>query len=787
MNKIKIKGATLHNLKNMDIEIPKNQLVVATGVSGSGKSSLMFDIVFEEGRKQYLKSLGILNDIESVEKFSTIEGLGPTIAVKQNIIRQSNPRSTVGSRTKVLSMLSMLLSTYGNIRCSSCDTIIEHGMICEACGEEMERLDLNYFSYNHPNGMCPTCSGRGYFYDFDLEALIPNETTTLGQVFDSVQLSSGFMRLVERRFGAYLAIPFWSLPEAVRLDVLYGHQVSNASDKVSFCLSRLFQSRMARDIEDTQGFYFKKHCEDCEGSRIGEDARAYLIEGKHIGELAQMTISHLLEVMKRYKATSALPYSGQKLTSEIIEKLEGMVEAKLGHLTLYREMPTLSGGEIQRLFLFNHLASKLDSLIYVLDEPTVGLHESEKIELMIAINHLKDIGNTVLVVEHDALVISQADHVIDIGPYAGVNGGEIMYQGSYDGLLKDEKSVTGLYLSGRMQLPSRQLKSREALLNSEKISIVDACTNNLKHITVQMPQNALVGICGVSGSGKSSLISQTLIERLKAHFKGMSTAKQSLLGMANVDNYCEISQAPIGRNINSTPASYTGIWDKIRKLFAEQPTAKAKDFNAGHFSFNSKGACEKCGGSGTETIWVGGDQKITSVCETCKGKRFNDASLTVLYHGKSIYDVLEMSIAEGIELFKSESSIVKILKQMDAIGMGYIKLGQPTSTLSGGEAQRIKLAKELSKKKSGHTLYILDEPTTGLSLFDTSKLILLLDQLVTEGNSVWVVEHDTHVLGACDWLVEIGPVGGENGGYVIAEGTPEDLKTNPNSKTGRYL
>ena len=787
MDKVKIKGATLHNLKNMDIEIPKYKLVVATGVSGSGKSSLMFDIVFEEGRKQYLKSLGILSDIESVEKFTAIEGLGPTIAVKQNIIRQSNPRSTVGSRTGLLNMLSMLLSTYGHIRCSNCDAMIEHGLICEACGAEMERLSLNYFSYNHPNGMCPTCSGRGYFYDFDLEALAPNQGTTLGQIFDSVKLTSGFMRLVERRFGEYLDVPFWSLPEAVRFDVLYGHQVSNASDKVSFCLSRLFQGRMARDEFDTNEIYFKKYCEDCEGTRIGEDARAYLLQGKHIGELAQMSVSQLLEVIKQYKENATLPYSGQKLTDAVIEKLEGMVEAKLGHLTLYREMPSLSGGEIQRLFLYNHLASKLDSLIYVLDEPTVGLHESEKIELMTAINRLKDLGNTVLVVEHDALIISQADHVIDIGPYAGINGGEIIYQGSYEGLLESENSVTGHYLSGQVKLPERQLKSREMLIKSEKISIVNACTNNLKHITVHMPQNALVGVCGVSGSGKSSLISQTLIERLKAHFNGLDTSKPLLLGVDNIDSYCEISQAPIGRNINSTPASYTGVWDKIRKLFADQSTAKAKSFKAGHFSFNSDGACEKCGGSGTETIWLGGDQKITSVCETCKGKRFNEASLSVLYQGKSIYDVLEMSISEGIEFFKSESNITKVLKKMDAIGMGYIKLGQPTSTLSGGEAQRIKLAKELSRKKRGHTLYILDEPTTGLSLYDTSKLILLLDQLVTEGNSVWVVEHDIHVLRACDWLVEIGPEGGENGGYVVAEGTPEDLKTNLNSRTGRYL
>jgi excinuclease ABC A subunit len=475
-------------------------------------------------------------------------------------------------------------------------------------------------------------------------------------------------------------------------------------------------------------------------------------------------------------------------------------------------MPTLSGGELQRLFLNAHLESKMDSLIYILDEPTAGLHESGKAELLKSFKALKELGNTVIVVEHDRNTIEMAEHIIDLGPKAGIEGGRIMYQGDFAGLLQCHDSITGQYLSGNVALPLRTLNPNITHVNvTDKaipcLTIRHAKTHNLQDVTVSLPLGSLVGIAGVSGSGKSSLISDTLIPLLKRYFHdqwengeveehesdddlewtALETRAEKLDGVEHISGYAEVSQAPIGRHMNSTPVSYIGIWNKIRKLFAQQSDAKQQKLSTGHFSFNSKGACAACGGSGQEKMWLGGNFFIYNTCKECHGKRYHDDALSVRYKGKNIYDLLQMRVSEAVSFFEEHKGILSTLHVMERIGMGYIELGQPTPTLSGGEAQRIKLAKEIGRRRKGNILYVLDEPTTGLSLYDTARLIQLLDELVAKGNSVIVIEHDPVVLSACDWIVELGPGGGAEGGRIIAEGSPQALKENPESLTGRYL
>ncbi|BBI33386.1 excinuclease ABC subunit UvrA [Cohnella abietis] len=802
MKNITIKGARVHNLKNIDISIPKNKLVVATGVSGSGKSSLMFDIIFEEGRKQYLQSLGILAGLDDEDKFDSIQGLSPAIAVQQNIIRQSNARSTVGSRTNIINMLALLYAGEGEISCSSCGEPVSDSLSCLTCGNIEERLPPSYFSNNSPNGMCIKCSGRGAYFEVNMESFVTDSRTTFEQVLDGVGLTPGYKRLFQRRFNEYLAMPYLQLPEEVKEEIIYGHYSNGNSDKLSACLTKIFQGRRQRG-EDLNGVYANVLCSECHGFRTGEEARRVLLNGKHIGELGLMTISEMHKFLEDILQQNSLTPFGKNLLQDICRKTNSLIRARLGHLSLYREMPTLSGGEIQRLFLQSHLDSKMDSLIYVLDEPTAGLHESEKAELLKSIRELTDLGNTVIVVEHDKNAIRMAEHIIDIGPKAGIEGGQVVYQGDLEGLLKCKESITGQYLSGKTTMPTRAIHQSVALVRC--LTIRHAKTNNLKDVTVEFPLQAMVGIAGLSGSGKSSLIADTMLPLLKSHFRDTSadneenemdgeeevtvapTVADRLEGMEHICGYAEISQAQIGRNSNSNPATYIGIWDKIRSLFANQQEANEQKLSAGHFSFNSKGACSVCGGSGNETIRLGGNLKIEKTCAECQGKRFNDVALSVKYNGKNIYEVLEMSVSEAVTFFEDNKGIVGILKVLERIGMGYIKIGQSTPTLSGGEAQRIKLAKEIGRRRKGNILYILDEPTTGLSLYDTAMLIELLDELIANGNSVIVIEHNTTVLTSCDWIIELGPGGGPDGGYIIAEGSPGALKENPKSITGRYL
>lgn len=765
MEEIKIQGARIHNLQNFNITIPKHQLVVITGISGSGKSSLAFDILFEEGKNQYLQSIGILAGLDNEDRFDTIEGIGPTVAVHQNTIRQSNPRSTVGTKTGILNQLALIFASDG-----------------KALDHHSEHLSLGLFLYTTADGMCIGCQGRGSYYDIKLEQLIPYKATTLLEVYESLQVTTGFLRILKKKYGMYFETPFWQLPEDILDEVVYG---TYDNGKQSYCLERILRNAYEKG-EDVEEVYAKTICLDCHGERVSDDAREVFLHGKRIGELGQMTLTGLLDFLDGIPGEDLSQFS-KNVVKNVRQKLKHLIQFRLGHLTLYREMSSLSGGEVQRIFLHLHLGSGLDSLIYVFDEPMAGLHPSEKQSMTTAIKELRDLGNTVIVVEHDKEMICQADHIIEIGPKAGIEGGTVVYQGDYKGYER-ANTLLSRYFYGKCTMPER--KSRTDTFDKEDCLILKhAGTHYLKDLTVAFPLHAMVGIAGLSGSGKSSLIEETLLKRLASavYSKRKYGHVDDIVGVERISGFTKVSQDPIGRSASSTPASYIGIWDKIRELFSKQPEAKIRNMAAGYFSFHSKGACTDCGGSGYERIFLTSDFSVDKQCQTCHGKRFQEESLLVDYKGKTIVDVLEMSIAEASFFFADQSSIVKPLRILEQMGMGYLTLGQPTSSLSGGEAQRVKLTKELAQQREGNMLYVLDEPTAGLSLYDTALLLKLLDQLVTNGDSVIVIEHNIEILKNCDYIIELGPEGGDMGGEIIAKGTPEQLIDNPNSKTGRYL
>ena len=806
MKHIVINSARIHNLKNINVSIPKDKLVVITGVSGSGKSSLVFDIIFEEGKRQYLQSIGMIPGITEEDKFDQIAGIGPTVAVQQAIIRQSNPRSVVGTKTKILTYLSMLYAREGRMACSICGTTVGGDLICERCGNAEERLEAHYFSANSPTGMCLQCEGRGVHFELVMEKLIPDANITLRQMLANAGVLASFQHLIKGRLKPYVDTPFSQMPDEAREHILYGVQVQHPYRHRSLSLFSRLRFLLSRG-KDVGGAMVMTPCPQCQGYRIGEEARRVTLGQKHIGQIGHMTIVALQAFLKALPTQEPLSSMGHNLIREVLQKTRYLVQVGLGHLTPYRQMPTLSGGEIQRIFLTSHLDSKMDSLIYVLDEPTVGLHEIEKADLLEQIAALRSLGNTVIVVEHDRNIIEQAQHVIDFGPLAGTGGGEIVYEGDYAGLLKSEQSVTGQYLSGRRAVPRKAPHEYATITDATaRLTLHHAKTNNLKEVTVHFPLGVLVGVAGVSGSGKSSLVSDTLIPLLERHFADLRERKRSdsiaeenfefvmpspvaekLDGMAHIAGYSQVSQAPIGRRSDSNPATYVNIWTKVRKLFARQPLAEQRHYTPGHFSFNAKGACPECKGNGHNRFWLGGSFFVTNLCTQCHGKRYLDEILDVTYQGANIVDVLNMSVTDAATLFRETPSIHAMLSVLEQTGMGYITLGQPTSTLSGGEAQRIKLAKEIGRRRKGNILYVLDEPTTGLSLYDTTNLLALLDTLVKQGNSVIVIEHDPTVLSYCDWLIELGPGGGNEGGEIIAQGSPLDLKQNPRSQTGPFL
>jgi len=809
MNAIKINNAYLHNLKNIDISIPKNKLVTATGVSGSGKTTVFFDIIFQEGRKRYLESLGMITPITDQNYFDDIIGIGPTIAIQQKIIRQNNPRSVVGTKIQILNYLHLLYSYEGLMECSNCGNLLNIDYKCLHCSNTEERLESYFFSFNSFQGMCLSCKGRGFILDLKWDLLIPNKHTTLREVIQNAGVLTTFRTKILRSEEIYnfsVDTPYYKLPTEIHDIFLYGiypdRPQKSRLNIVDMLKRRHTLGQKGADLVDV------KKCPECNGYRIGEDARRTFLNQKHIGHLGFMTIAELNNFLHDWKKNE-ISAVGKTILQKIIEKIEHLLKIGLSYLTLYREIPSLSAGELQRLSLMNHLDSKINSISYIFDEPTMGLHELEKSNILNRLKKLKSLGNSVFIIEHDKKFIKESDEIIDFGPLAGKEGGEIIYQGDYQGLLKSKTSITGKYLSGELKFPKKSPEEFIKITEStQKLKILNANIYNLKDITVKIPLGMMVGIAGVSGSGKSSLIAHTLIPLLKNYFRhrklkgdnktkspnekdqierSKKSEKVSILeGVHHLDGFLEVYQEPIGRHRNSNILTYTKTWEKVRRLYVNQPDSKKNGYRMGHFSFNSIGACFECKGSGFKRVWLGSIY-VSYICPVCEGKKFKEEILKIRYKGKNIVDVLDMSVSEGKMFFKDNKSIFNMMSIFERIGMGYLTLGQPTSSLSGGESQRVKIAKELGRNKKGHILYILDEPSSGLSMYDVAKLLSLLRELVNKGNSVIVIEHDLDTLRYCDWLIELGPEGGPKGGYVIAEGSPLDLIKNEKSVIAPFL
>lgn len=797
-NFIQIKNARIHNLKGIDITIPKHKLTVITGVSGSGKSSLAFDTLYEEGKRRYPMFSDTQFMIDTEPGFDFITGLSPTVAVEQRVIRQSNPRSTVGTRIKISHLLAALFTNYGER-----DPAYDDGL----------PLDLSMFQRSSAKGMCVKCLGKGKANFIDEQAMFADKNLLICDIAHGLG-RTGSTRNMLSEFAAHYGFDLWNklgdLSEEMLSLLKYGdHGKSKFPGMipwVTMLINGAFSTsgRLAHLLMQ-DGLIGQHICPKCLGTGLGEQATHTTFHGKTIAELENMYIRDLYEFLIAYDNDT------NPLLSELCTKLSCMIDVGLFHLALSRPIPTLSGGEIQRLFLASYIITEMDSIIFVFDEPTIGLHEAEKENLIHIIRRLVDSGNTVVVVEHDENFMREADYIIDIGPDAGIRGGIKIYEGDFCNFLQCKNSRTSPYLSAEKGF---FIKSNFRPVNPKKcLTLSHATIHNLKDVSVKFPLGIMLGIAGVSGSGKSSLISDTLVPKLKEILKGkcvtgeekhnretedeMDTDQKSTV-LSNVPNLggseflrrCYvIDQRPIGRSRTSCPATYTGIFDRIRAMFAETETAKERKFTAGMFSVNSTGGCPRCKGDGVIHYHVGFGNFIDIVCDACDGTGYVPEVMEVLLDGKNIRDILKMSVEEASVFFADkDKNITHLLTILERVGMGYIRLGQATPTISGGESQRIKLARELAKgKNTKDILYILDEPTTGLSFSDSERLMQLLNELIGQGASIIITEHDPYVLSNCDYIIELGPGGGTEGGYIIAEGTPEELRQNRESVIGKYL
>ena len=789
MSYIEIKGARIHNLKNIDIKIPKGKLMVITGVSGSGKSSLAFDTLYEEGKRRYLMFSNTQFMVDSVPTFESITGLSPTVAVEQRITRQSNPRSTVGTRTKIGTMLAALFATYGTR---------------PAEYDDGEPLLMEMFQKNSPKGMCVRCLGVGSLHTVDENYLFPDTNKTVQSVIDTINKYETTPKGIVRnqvhvtrflqRYNIKHEQSITSLSESDLFKLKYGDNINHWQGIIPWIVARYKWEMRKKKKTHTIEFVNFSICPKCNGSGLGEQATHTTINGKTITELDNMYIRDLFEHLKKDKL------SGTKLLKEILTKLECMIDVGLHHLALSRPLPTLSGGEIQRLFLASYIIAEMDSIIFIFDEPTIGLHEVEKQKLINIIQNLIARGNTVVAVEHDINFMQSADYIVDLGPQAGEYGGERIFQGTYAEFLKCDNSLTAPYLSGGLTMPIKT--DYKPVDNAKILRLANCQIHNLRNVAVDIPLGLLVGVAGVSGSGKSSIIADTLVPKLKEVLqknviideddereKHTLPSDVKITGTEHIKKCIIVDQKPIGRTRTSCPATYTGIFDRVRKMFADSPEAAAQGFTPGMFSVNAEGQCQKCKGDGVIHYHVGFGNFIHIDCEDCGGTGFNPESMSITVDGKNIKNILDMSITNAVEYFKDKNKAShRMLQTLDRVGLGYMSLGQKTPTISGGEAQRIKLAKELGKSNSGkNNVYILDEPTTGLSFSDSERLIQLMHELVDNGNTVIVTEHDPVVLSNCDYIIEMGPGGGSDGGYVLATGTPLELKRNEKSIIGRYL
>ena len=777
-DKITINNARIHNLKGVTVTIPKHKLTVITGVSGSGKSSLAFDTLYEEGKRRYLMFSGTQFMVDNVEHFDSITGLSPTVAVEQRIIRQSNPRSSVGTRIKLSALLAALYANYG-VRDKTYDDGIP--------------LDMSMFQKNSPKGMCVKCLGSGFIYTADEDVIFSDYTVTLYNLFGGEQNHLKHMLWkFQKATGVTSDTKLCDLTEEQLTAFKYG---TEGFDGIIPWVINAYKWSRGKNNWISQLTCVKSiNCPKCHGTGLGVQAAHTTFGGMTITDLENMYINDLLEFLKGQ-------FDGKNpLLKEIISKLTCMVDVGLHHLALSRPVPTLSGGEIQRLFLASYIIAEMDSIIFVFDEPTIGLHEVEKENLIRIIKNLVNGGNTVIAVEHDENFMRQADYIIDLGPEAGVLGGLKIYEGGFHHFLSCVNSKTSPYLSHAVGFHIKQ--EYRTIHKNKNLTISNANLHNLRNVTVEIPLGVMVGVAGVSGSGKSSLISDTLVPKLKELMKSKcvtdddreETVDVELTGIQNINRCYIIDQRPIGRSRTSCPATYTGIFDRVRTMFAETEEAREKGYTAGLFSVNSEGGCPKCKGDGVVHYHVGFGNFIDVDCEDCNGVGYIPEAMEVTIEGKNIRDILSMSVDEAADFFQEkDKTIFHMLSILQRVGMGYIRLGQGTPTISGGESQRIKLAKELARGRntSSHntkgSLYILDEPTTGLSFHDSERLMELMNELVDAGNSIIVTEHDPYILSNCDYIIEMGLGGGSDGGNVIAVGTPLELKNDTNSIIGRYL
>ncbi len=788
MSEITIKNAYLHNLKNIDLVIPKGKLTVVTGISGSGKSTMCFDIIGRQGARNYIESIGIPMLLEEKKGFSSMEGLSAVVAQRQNLKNLSNPRSVVGTFTGILKDLRVLMFHEGKIYCSVCGGETLENLVCSECGHQETGIVPGNLSFNSPLGMCLNCKGRGKVLSVDYGAIFGDGSEKISDMIKRLPITGNVRResfAILDDMGTDTGMIFNSLDEKTRKFLLFGR----TGEFWGFIPN--IEWRVARKKSDDIP-YAENACRHCGGSRICDDGRKVRLNGRNISELSEMALKELYSFIDEY---SCREKHGGRLKQNILKSLGILIESDLEHINLYLPIPDLSGGELQRLMLCKYLHSEMQSIVYVFDEPTTGLHEIEKGRLIEKILSVKDNGNTVIVVEHDINTINAAEHLIDFGPLAGSGGGEVVYSGDVSGITGCEKSITGEFLSGKY-VPEKA--GDFDISDKDFLKIRNCRVKNLKDISVDIPLNTLVGIAGVSGSGKSSLIKGCLMTHLKKHFKKSAEFSGeydeirgiecgTIDGADKLCGYSFMGQNPIGRNNRSNLITYTGIANSIRRFFANVPDSVKRGYDESHFSFNSAGGCCLCGGSGRIGKYIRGVGDVYSVCPKCEGRRFSDEILEIEYREKNILDVQDMEVDTARDFFSDFPVIGKMLDTLCSCGMGYLKLGQPTPTISGGEGQRLKLAVEMGRKRSGNILYILDEPTTGLSFYDTFKLIPQLKSLVEDGNSVIIIEHDPMVLSACGYIIEMGPGHGPEGGKIIASGTVEDLKSKSGSVIGNFL
>lgn len=931
---IKIRGASEHNLKNIDVDIPRNEFVVLTGLSGSGKSSLAFDTIYAEGQRRYMESLSsyarqFLGQMEkpSVEK---IEGLSPAISIDQKSTNR-NPRSTVGTVTEIYDYFRLLYARVGIPHCPNCgkeirkqsvdqmvDQILsmpegtkiqllapvvrgrkgEHAKVferakksgyvrvrvdgnlyelseeikldknikhnieiivdrlvvkegierrltdsienvlslseglmlldviggepvtfsesfsCTDCGISIGEIEPRSFSFNNPFGACPECFGLGYKMEFDEDLMIPDKSVSLkdGAIVVMGWQSSGsegsftnaILQALAKEYKFSLDTPFGELPDSIqkmlihgtngkKVDVHYKGQRGEGVYPVAFeglikNVERRYRETASEITkQEYETFMRITPCRECNGMRLKKESLAVTVSDKNIYEITSMSIKNLHEFIDGMNLTKQQAMIGRQILKEIRARVGFLIEVGLEYLALSRATASLSGGEAQRIRLATQIGSGLVGVCYILDEPSIGLHQRDNDKLIAALKNLKDMGNTLIVVEHDEDTMLAADHIVDIGPGAGSHGGEVVAQGTAQDIMNVKESITGQYLSGELQIPVPAARRKP----TGNIVIKGAAENNLKDIDVKIPLGVMTCVTGVSGSGKSSLINEILYKRLARDLNRARTIPgkhKNITGIKQLDKVINIDQSPIGRTPRSNPATYTGVFDQIRDLFASTMDAKARGYGKGRFSFNVKGGrCEACSGDGIIKIEMHFLPDVYVPCEVCGGKRYNRETLEVKYKGKSIYDVLDMTVEEAVPFFENVPSIKRKIETLYDVGLSYVKLGQPSTTLSGGEAQRIKLATELSRRSTGKTIYILDEPTTGLHFADVHKLVDILHKLADGGNTVVVIEHNLDVIKTADYIIDLGPEGGEGGGTVIAEGTPEQIVKNPASYTGIYV